>query len=392
MILIWLIYIGAIIASAAFAVLYKDMLSLILFIVIVLMPVLMLLCGLIVRLFTRVTAEIKDGVINNGDTAIIKIAVKNYSPFPASVIDIAIRCENKFLNVSSVLKTTVSAKAFSSQEFVFSVKSDHIGKMGITAKKAVLHDPFKLFAFPQKLKASATVTFIPKINPVGLTLRNNTYALGESDIFSKHKAGDDPSEVFDIRDYRGGDKLNRIHWKLSVKQNKYMVKDYSLPINESLLIFADLSVDDNTSLSKIDAQFEALMSIAFELVSQEKMFFIGWYDEKHKKFKSEKIESLEDVYLALSEIFSCHIGKDYPSFLASNLVSHIFLSHIAAFSSRPAKDLSGEFVSFNVGRVLKSVVVADDSDLAEADSTVDDILIYPVHTKSVATDLINIVL
>ena len=37
----------------------------------------------------------------------------------------------------------------------------------------------------------------------------------ESDSYSTIKGGDDPSEVFAIREYREGDRLQRIHWKLS---------------------------------------------------------------------------------------------------------------------------------------------------------------------------------
>ena len=52
----------------------------------------------------------------------------------------------------------------------------------------------------------------------------------DSDRFSTYKKGDDPSEIFDIREYADGDKIQRIHWKLSSKTGDLMVKEGSLPL------------------------------------------------------------------------------------------------------------------------------------------------------------------
>lgn len=46
----------------------------------------------------------------------------------------------------------------------------------------------------------------------------------DSDRFSLYKKGDDPSEIFDIRDFKDGDRFQQIHWKLSSKTGHYMVK------------------------------------------------------------------------------------------------------------------------------------------------------------------------
>ena len=62
----------------------------------------------------------------------------------------------------------------------------------------------------------------------------------DSDRFSTYKKGDDPSEIFDIREYADGDKIQRIHWKLSSKTGDLMVKEGSLPLMKEIHIFIDL--------------------------------------------------------------------------------------------------------------------------------------------------------
>ncbi len=388
--LVWLIYIAVLIVSAVFLVLYKDMLALILFIVIAVLPIVLLAVAVVTRIFTRVTAQIKDGVVNNGETAVLKITVKNRSPFPPGHIGVTIRCENSFMNSSSVCKAVVYAKSFSTEEFEFAISSEHIGMMEISVKRAVIRDFFNLFAFSQRLDCKATVSFIPPVVPVSVGLRPNSYAVGESDIFSKTKAGDDPSEVFDIRDYKGGDKLNRIHWKLTVKLNKYMVRDYSFPINESVMLYADLSAVGENAADKIDVLFSALISTAFELIDQKRHFSVGWYDDKRSCFRSERIENAEDVYFCLGEIFNSHIGEDLPEILASDHIKRSFLSHICIFSARSASDINRSVELFGEKKMLYSAVVTDKrEELNELLS--DSFLLYTVD-DGVAKELIDFVL
>ena len=54
------------------------------------------------------------------------------------------------------------------------------------------------------------------------------------------KGGDDGSEVFEVRAYRDGDPLQRVHWKLTAKTGEMLVREFSLPKREVLLLQVDL--------------------------------------------------------------------------------------------------------------------------------------------------------
>ena len=40
--------------------------------------------------------------------------------------------------------------------------------------------------------------------------------------------GYDPSELFDVREFQNGDRLQSVHWKLSARTDELMVKELSL--------------------------------------------------------------------------------------------------------------------------------------------------------------------
>ena len=72
---------------------------------------------------------------------------------------------------------------------------------------------------------------MPKITPVmievGLASR---YFQGEAEVYDDKTGGAAVSEVFQIRSFQPGDKIQNIHWKLSAKEDELMVRENSLPM------------------------------------------------------------------------------------------------------------------------------------------------------------------
>ena len=58
----------------------------------------------------------------------------------------------------------------------------------------------------------------------------------ESFRYSGARPGDDPGETFDIREYQEGDSIRQIHWKLTGKLDKMMIRQRSFPVDDTILI------------------------------------------------------------------------------------------------------------------------------------------------------------
>lgn len=86
------------------------------------------------------------------------------------------------------------------------------------------------------------LSIMPKITPVmievGLASR---YFQGEAEVYDDKTGGDDVSEVFQIRSFQPGDKIQNIHWKLSAKEDELMVRENSLPMGCPVVILLDIS-------------------------------------------------------------------------------------------------------------------------------------------------------
>jgi hypothetical protein len=110
---------------------------------------------------------------------------------------------------------------------------------------------------------------MPKFHDIPMETETFSNEVLESEVFSKVKAGDDSSEVFDIREYQEGDRLNRVHWKLSSKNEETYVKEYSLPISNSIVIIPEIVNHERLKISTMDTITELLLSISQRLNDNE---------------------------------------------------------------------------------------------------------------------------
>ncbi|MBQ8869460.1 MAG: DUF58 domain-containing protein [Oscillospiraceae bacterium] len=304
MLIFKLIYLAIAAVSAAFFVLYRDILSFILFLVILAVPVLLLLIVIGMRLGLRVSCECEESAASAGQKAHLSFKVSNYFIFPITQLTLYIRCQNSFFEKPDRLELNFYASPFTKNVHDIEIDSEHTGNVEVYVTKAKVFDYFGIFSLPVRIKKKYTVTFLPKTEQLDIAVNQNIHSLSESNLFSKHKPGDDPSEVFAIRDYVPGDKPNHIHWKLSSKQDSLIVKDYSLPISKSVMLLPELFISGNgADAALVDTVFEIVTSISHTLIDAEIQHSIGWYNPRDKVYCTQEINGYDGLYATLRLIF-----------------------------------------------------------------------------------------
>ena len=297
------VYLAIAIVAAAFFVLYRDILSFILLLAILAVPVLLLLIVVCMRLGLRLTCECEESAAANGQKARLSLRVANYFIFPITQLTLYIRCQNSFFEKPDKLELNFFAMPFTKNVHDIEIDSAHTGNVEIYIPKAKVFDYFGIFSLPVRIKKRYTVTFLPKSEQIDIGVNQNIHSLSESNLFSKHKPGDDPSEVFAIRDYVPGDKPNHIHWKLSSKQDSLIVKDYSLPISKSVMLMPELCINSSSDAGLIDTVFEVVTSISHCLIDGEIAHSIGWYNPRDNVYCTQEINGYDGLYATLRLIF-----------------------------------------------------------------------------------------
>lgn len=295
------LYLLLLAAAAFLSVLYNKYYIGVIFLTIVIMPFIMF--GLLSYIYGRVKAELVSvaHVVNKGEAIPISVQLNNPTVFPVSNLKIYLTYRNSYSEQRYTKEFTVSIDARMKSCVICNLFSDYAGNMEITLKAIRIYDYLRLFSLKKNLHDEVKAAVLPYYYELSedYTSRRHTRII-ESDYYSPHKSGDDPSEVFAIREYREGDRLQRIHWKLSRKLDQLMIKEFSDPMNCSVLLFVNLCIPEGeNTLYYIDAILECALSISYTFLTKGQMHYFSWFDKKHGYCRRIRVSQEKDLFEAV---------------------------------------------------------------------------------------------
>jgi Uncharacterized conserved protein (some members contain a von Willebrand factor type A (vWA) domain) len=298
--------------SVVFAILYTRYISALIMLVVLCLPIVLFLLFLFILPF--ISIEIIPSTEHIGREEDVKICLHmiNKSIFPITYCKLVLSYGNEYAKkmTKERIKAYIDAKSEMTAEC--HITAEHCGKITVCCESIYIYDYFKIFSVRKKVRKQVTVTVLPQLFEIEQEFWPNQFCnYADSDQYSKRKAGDDPSEVFNIREYKEGDKLHRIHWKLSSKKNQFMIKEFSLPINCSIGILADFTVDKNSKkmYDEIDALQETIVSISNFLLSAGYIHDVIWYDYDQQEIHRERIMDWEELCLFMETLAGIGINR-----------------------------------------------------------------------------------
>jgi uncharacterized protein (DUF58 family) len=285
-----------------------------------------LLFALLSYIYGRVTAELVSvvHVASKGEMIPISIQLNNPSIFPVSNLKIYLTYGNAYSIQKYKKEFIVSLDGNTKSSIICNLLSEYAGNLEISLKGIRIYDYLKLFSLKKKLKGELKVAVLPYFYELPENDFTNRQArMIESDYYSSVKSGDDPSEVFEVREYREGDRLQRIHWKLSRKQDQLMIKEFSDPLNCSVLLFVNLCIPKgDNSLSFMDAILECALSLSYSLLVKGQMHYLTWYDEGHGACRRIRIVQEKDLFEAVDGLLQAVPYTESTDALSAYLAEH----------------------------------------------------------------------
>jgi hypothetical protein len=309
------VYTAIIYGSTSFLMLFYVELFLPLLLIITLIPAIR---GLRIRLYLPVP------VIRQGERAQVRFRSNQRLPFPGGRISVQVKVYPPLQKKSE--KTWFhfpvyrgGRRFFGKQKRTNSsfdddtvMKAEYLaryaGNVRLEITKVWCQDLLGILSIPiapkyWKTQEPVNLLVLPKISemPVMVSRQSRDFA-GESEEYSKERGGDDVSEIFQIREYRSGDKMRSIHWKISAKTEELMVREQSLPLGCPVDFYLDFSgrSKKKKEQSEIrDSYFQVAASVSHSLVREGCRHYLIWYDGTQHDIFRYRIEKEEDIYEAL---------------------------------------------------------------------------------------------
>lgn len=300
-----IIYLLFLASMILFYILFIDDMSLIILILTIIFPFVQLFFLFSISRNINAVLNTENVTLHRNKESKIIVNIRNKSIFPVSCAVATLKITNTLTGEEQLLTTMMPVSADNEQSIKFSVSYAHCGKINITLKKIKIYDYIKLFSKTIFLNITQEIIVLPSLVKCSPVIETSLMGITENDEFSKIKPGDDCSEVFNIREYSYGDKLNRIHWNLTTKLDNMMVKEYSLPVSSQIIIVFEFCNDNNSEdvFYKNDAAIETAMSLSHFMLTNNISHKLCWFDDVHKTLHTEKILSEDDFSAFLGSIF-----------------------------------------------------------------------------------------
>lgn len=229
-----------------------------------------------------------------------KLKISNKRIMPVLGLDVLARCHNLRTGHTEEKKHRLSLLPKQTKCLEFTLNSQHCGQLQVSMQTECCRDLFGL----QRRKVSCVVKkelmILPALFETQIRFSEQAMAIPDSGIYSTEKPGSDPGEIFAIREYVPGDAIRQIHWKLSEKCDKTMIREFGLPVVNDVLMLLETAGD--TSPEETDAITEVFASVCQALANNGVLFQAGWRDPDTDALVMQSISSPGEFPELLSQL------------------------------------------------------------------------------------------
>jgi hypothetical protein len=96
-----------------------------------------------------------------------------------------------------------------------------------------------------------------------------------------------------------------------------MIKEFSDPLNCSVLLLVDLSVPPRMNgLYFVDAVLECALSLSYTFLLEKQLHYFAWYDARHGGCRRVRVEKEKDLYEAVDGLLQAMLYSKEDTLLA----------------------------------------------------------------------------
>ncbi|MDD6733589.1 MAG: DUF58 domain-containing protein [Lachnospiraceae bacterium] len=298
-----ILYIGAIALVLATIILLEQPFLIVLLFPFILIPALEL--PLFFKSVSQVSVEAHSNApfIETGNEIPVLVSIHNHSFFPFLHCRLKCYVNNLFYpkNKESLISFPLLPKKESTN--TVSLLSSGCGMATFEICEIMLTDLLGFFIFLHPVQKRVDIPILPKEEEIEIPT-HNTLSDGMDEFEESDLKGNVSSDIKEIREYHPGDRLQRIHWKLSAKLDDLFVKEMAHTSILSMVLLPELNKDT------IEDTVSTLYNLSRMLIQDEERFEICLYHENAMEFQYRIISGNEDLIDAFRALYYLPLYTD----------------------------------------------------------------------------------
>lgn len=261
-----IVYLLLVVLLGVFAGAYNSKLTFVLFLGSLLLPFATLLLLIAERLALKFEVSPVRIFSQKLQQFAVTVTVRNRFLIPASPIRLTGAFQDGDGNLVPDKAMIVSVMPFRKSEFVFNGCLKYRGEYRLGLREAVIFDLLGIFRFRLRLSPAVTAVIAPRRLTVG---QNGALCSDDYDSARTRMSFFENNTFSAVREYVEGDPLRYVHWKLSAKQDKLMVRQQEQNLGTNALIITDTASslpDEQERIRAVDAAIEVSLAVTGKII------------------------------------------------------------------------------------------------------------------------------
>lgn len=244
--------------------------------------------------------------INKGEVLVAKFKVTNgfKIPMPWCTLTVNVKVNN---NGGGASYKILMGENEEMGETLLNIPTGHCGIVRLNIDRMLCRDYMQIFSSSINYKHTNHAVVLPEL--IQLSEKPVRYESDEENYRLSYNESDN-TELMELREYREGDALNHIHWKLSAVADDYIIKQYGEDVEHCNYIIVDL---EKSVAESFRDDLDLIYSAAYSLgnVYAESGIcasFLAW-DSAKKDIYEGKFKNREQLDICIAELMGVECGN-----------------------------------------------------------------------------------
>ena len=294
-----LIYLGLLIGAFIFSQALYDSISLFTLALVLVIPLFSLLCLLISMALIKVEAEEAPAQKRRLELFYIRLIIESRTPLMLPMLKVRFKVNapegDRAVPGQSIVRYAAFGKTTLSLPFEFQVR----GLYEIGVESVIFYDFLRLFSIKRKINKVAPVVIGPRDLAIDFPV-HTAHQEQENTVTAGGKETRNIGDISGIREFNENDTLRQVHWKLSARLSKMIVKTYWENSCDNIVILSDLFAHENDRLLDrrlTDCVVEITRRVSYVLIEQGARCTLA-YPTPAEKLHTNSISNFAENMLA----------------------------------------------------------------------------------------------
>ncbi len=234
-----LIYLALLIAAFIFSQALYDSISLFTLAVVLLIPLISLLCLLVSLPLVKISVEPAPARISRMRGAMMRIIIRSKTPLMLPMMKFFFTVSSPEGDAAVPGYSVVNYRAFGQTVVEIPLRFNVRGLYKVGVDYVELYDFLRLFRIKRRIHKFSHLTAAPRSLKVTLPVQAISREQ-ENTLTAGGRETQNGGDLSGIREFNEYDTLRRVHWKLSARLSKMVVKTYWENACDNIMVLADL--------------------------------------------------------------------------------------------------------------------------------------------------------